>query len=132
MVNGTIYVVHTICNDIELTNKMRDQIEYLAAVLWAWIQNEYERRGERNPLRFLALVLGPLLASAIFVQMQHQQEQEQYDVGLFGFLWNSATMGTASLVLSVWHLTLRIVGVSLGIGLGLGLAGHVYDALSDA
>ncbi len=40
-------------------------------------------------------------------------------------------MGVASLILSVWHFCLRIVGISLGIGLGLGFAGHVYDALPE-
>lgn len=95
----------------------------------AWIQNEYKMRDQRK--RYLFLFLLPVLMSFIFVQMQHEKKQ-QISYGHVGLLWNSTARGTASLVLSLWHFGLRIVGLALGIGLGLGLAGHVYDALGDA
>ncbi|KAL7541765.1 hypothetical protein ACHAXR_011197 [Thalassiosira sp. AJA248-18] len=115
---------------------MRDEVKQVAASMRAWIQNKYDTQSQRtNIFQYLFLCLLPLLTSFILVQMQQQQQQQNEQNSYcrsFGLLCSSTAMGTASLILSVWHLGLRIVGVSLGIGFGLGFAGHVYDALSDA
>ena len=116
---------------------MMEQIENLVWSIRFWIQNQYHDRGgdskQRGVVRYAMLfVLLPILISFIFVQMQQQAEINNNSIGICGFLWNSTALGAASLILSIWHFALRVVGVSLGIGLGLGFAGHVYDALSDA
>jgi len=113
---------------------MNALLEQLVWGIRAWIQNEYDAWDQRKRIRYLIPLLLPILASFVFVQMQQQQPTQQHDrdFGLVGCLWNSTALGTASLILSVWHFGLRVVGLSLGVGLGLGLAGHVYDTLSDA
>lgn len=101
----------------------------LEQLVW-WIQHKFDTRDDQkrnHAVKCLIIILLPILASFVLVQMQ-----QQHEFGLIGSLWNSTALGTASLILSIWHFTLRVVGVSLGIGLGLGFAGHVYDALSDA
>ena len=62
------------------------------------IQQEYYLRDERKALHYSVAVVFPILLSFAF-----------------------SSTGLASLIVSLWHLALRIVGTSLGIGLGLGL-----------
>ena len=72
------------------------------------IQQEYYLRDERKALHYSVAVVFPILLSFAF-----------------------SSTGLASLIVSLWHLALRIVGTSLGIGLGLGLAGHVASAVRE-
>ena len=92
-----------------------------------------ERR--RSVVHFVMFLL-PILASFIYVQIMQQQQKQQILIddqpfGHIGYIWTTTTLAMAAFILSVWHLCLRVVGISLGIGLGLGFAGHIYDALAD-
>ncbi|KAL7554194.1 hypothetical protein ACHAWF_018625 [Thalassiosira exigua] len=100
------------------STKMTEALKRLALAARDRIQQEYYLHDERKALHYsiaysIAVVL-PVLASFALAPSTG--------------VWT----GLASLIVSLWHLSLRIVGTSLGIGLGLGLAGHVCDTLSDA
>ena len=130
---------------------MRSKIEDMLLWIRVWLEQQYNTMHDDNhpnpnrrhhlphPIVIAAVI--PLLACFILVQLQQQQlqllqqeEEEQRNSGFviyyfFIGLWRSIILGIASLILSLWHFCLRIVGISLGVGLGLGFAGHVYDAL---
>jgi len=100
-----------------------------------YFNNNMQDQQKRRVVQFV-IFLTPILASFVYVQMQQQQPQQHMIIddqsfGYFGYLWTITTLAVATFILSVWHLCLRVVGISLGIGLGLGFAGHVYDALAD-
>lgn len=98
-----------------------------------YFNNNMQDQGRRRVVHF-AIFLTPILASFVYVQIMQQKQiipLDDQSFGYFGYLWTTTTLAVAAFILSVWHLCLRIVGISLGIGLGLGFAGHVYDALAD-
>ncbi|KAL3779748.1 hypothetical protein ACHAW5_003143 [Stephanodiscus triporus] len=110
---------------------MRAILEQLAQSVQECAKHKSGMHDRRRGIQFVVLSLIPILASFVYVQMQQQQKYHSYyGFEFFGCLWRSTALGLATLTLSMWHFTLRVVGVSLGIGLGLGFAGHVYDALA--
>lgn len=95
-------------------------------------KHKSDMQDRRRRLPFFVMSLIPILASYVYVQMQQQQKyQSYYGLDFFGYLWSSTALGVTALTMSIWHFSLRVVGISLGIGLGLGFAGHVYDVLAD-
>jgi hypothetical protein len=122
---------------------MRSKIEEMIWLIRVWLEpqddflheDQHHRRRRRQRRQFhyyFIIVVIPLLASFVLIQQQQQLLQINSSLGFFVGLWRSLIWGVASLVVSLWHFCLRVVGVSLGIGLGLGFAGHVYDAMSEA
>lgn len=119
------------------------KIEEMISLIRVWLEQQYDYlhesesnhhlRRRRQLHYFIVIVVLPLLASFILIQLQQEQQIIIYTGLGFAFigLWRSVLLGIASLITSLWHFCLRIVGISLGIGLGLGFAGHVYDALSE-
>ncbi len=122
---------------------MMSKIDEMIWLIRAWLEQQevflhedhhhHHRRRRRFHYYFIVVVI-PLLGSFILVQQQQQQQLLQINLrfGFFVGLWRSLICGVASLIVSLWHFCLRVVGISLGIGLGLGFAGHVYDALPEA